>query len=165
MTPAAHERQPNNLAVRMRGWSRIPTDLMPGAGPLTSAWQSGPVCVVSSLTMAELPDGDGLGPQWQISISNRGKRPGPGHVTKALRAFGMLDSEEDNHHPGIARHFWLPVDPAHRVDCECKSDETTVVDVDGYAWQNDPAACRGCEYEMLLGKPCPVHTVAAKDPR
>lgn len=26
-----------------------------------------------------------------------------------------------NHEPGNAKHFWCPVDPSRRVDCECKS--------------------------------------------
>ncbi len=122
-----------------------------------SAWQAGNVRVISSLTMAELPDRSGVGPQWHVSVTDRGRRPKPKQVRRALRAFSMVGAEEDNHHPGNARQFWMPVDPASRVDCECKDDETTVTEPDGYAWQNDPENCRGCEYERLLGRPCPVH--------
>lgn len=143
------------------------------AGPLTtpgsiasSVWRSGPITVVSSLQMADLPDRSGVGPQWHVSISNSGKRPKPHHVRRALRAFGMVGAEEDNHHPGNARHFWLPCDPAHRVDCECKVDEVTIVEPDGYRWTNPVGAaaleCRGCEHERVmatLGRaaPCPIH--------
>jgi hypothetical protein len=70
----------------------------------------------------------------------------------------MEGSEEDNHHPGIARHFWMVVDPARRVDCECKVGETVVKEPDGYKWSNDPGACRGCDYARTFpGHPCPLH--------
>jgi len=75
-----------------------------------SCWQSGPIRVISALEIAEYPDGVGSGPQWHISITNAGKRPKPHHVRRALRAFGMVGAEEDNHHPGNARHFWVPVE-------------------------------------------------------
>jgi hypothetical protein len=142
-----------------REWSRSRVAL-----PNAVAWTSGPITVLSSLAMAELPDGSGeLGPQWQISISHQGKRPKPHHVRRALRAFGMVGAEEDNHHPGNARHFWLPVDPKRRRDCECKETEETVVDADGYTWTNPRVGdgeCRGCELERLLRKPCPIHAAA-----
>jgi hypothetical protein len=125
----------------------------------TSAWACGPIYVLSELIEADLPDGSGVGPQWLVSISMRSKRPKRHHVRKALRAFGMTDAEEDNHHPGNARHFFMPVDPAHRVDCECKTDESVITDPDGYKWSNDveDGKCRGCEFERLSGKPCPLH--------
>ncbi len=73
----------------------------------------------------------------------------------------MVGAEEDNHHPGNARHFWRPLDPSHRVDCECKEDEVLVTDADGYRWTNpqDGEPCRGCDFESLTGKPCPLHTM------
>lgn len=123
-----------------------------------SAWQRGPTCVISALELAELPDGAGVGPQWHISISRCGKRPKEHDIRRAQRAFGFVGGEEDNHHPGNARHFWIPVDPAHRVDCQCKEDETTVVDGDGYTWTNPKEGpCRGCEFARTIGKPCPLH--------
>jgi hypothetical protein len=131
-----------------------------------SAWQCGPVCVITALEDAEYPDGDGHGPQWHVSISRRGQRPSADDVTRALRAFGLVGAEEDNHHPGNARHFWLPVDPAHRVDCECKATEVTVVEPDGYTWTNphDAAECRGCEFQRGSGKPCPIHSASRVTP-
>lgn len=123
-----------------------------------SAWMYGHVLVVSALEVMRLPDGAGEGPQWHVSVSRRGRRPEPRDVAKALRDFGMLGAEEDNHHPGNARHFFLVVDPAHRVDCECKTDETVVADADGYAWTNPvDGPCRGCEIAPLLRRPCPLH--------
>lgn len=129
-----------------------------------STWTDGRVLVVSALELAELPGGDGArGPQWHVSISRGGgKHAKPHEVRSALRAFGMVGSEEDNHEPGCARHFWLPVDPAYRGVCECKTDEDQVVTVrDGqrHVWSNakDPAECRGCVYAAKFGPPCPIH--------
>jgi hypothetical protein len=126
----------------------------------TSAWASGPIRVISELAEAESPVCKGQTvPQWHLSITTKGNRPKPHHVRRALRAFGMTGAEEDNHYPGAARYFWLPVYPAHRADCECKETEVTVVDADGYRWQNprDEGECRGCEYEAIFGRVCPLH--------
>lgn len=82
-------------------------------------------------------------------------------MRRALRAFGMVAAEQDNHHPGNACHFWMPLDPSKRVDCECKNDEVVVTDKDGYQWTNphDAAECRGCDFARLpTGKPCPIHS-------
>lgn len=59
----------------------------------------------------------------------------------------------------------MPVDPARRVDCECKVTEQVVTDPDGYKWSTptDETACHGCDYERLMrsefgiDKPCPIH--------
>jgi hypothetical protein len=127
-----------------------------------SAWRSGPIVVISAVNMAELPDKSGVGPQWMISITARGKRAKPHHIRRALRAFKMEGAEEDNHHPGNVRSFWLPLDPRHRVECECKEEEATITEPDGYKWTNPhDGACRGCEYESMFGKPCPLHSEAA----
>lgn len=128
-------------------------------------WRSGPILATSSVIKARLPDGSGqTGPQWLVAISQNGKRPKPHHVRRALRAFGMTQAELDSHHPGVARHYFLVVDPTKRVDCECKAEETTVVEKDGYAWSNPTdAPCRGCEYEALLGKACPIHSSVAPE--
>jgi hypothetical protein len=58
-----------------------------------------------------------------------------------------------------ARHFWLPCDPAHRVDCQCKTDEKNIVEPDGYTWTTpvDDSQCRGCEFQGMTGKICPIH--------
>lgn len=142
-------------------WERLPT---PTALELpnhlsNSAWMHGLVRVCSSLIVAELPGRAGeAGLQWLISVSRAGKRPKPADVERALRDFGMVGAEQDNHHPGNARHFFLVCDPALRVPCDCKTDEQTIVDRDGYAWTNPiDGECRGCELEQLLGKPCPIH--------
>lgn len=144
------ERRPEGV------WTETPWPFGPKAN--ASAWRSGPIMVMSELVDAEYPDGSGHGPQWLVSISSKGKRPKPKQVRRALRAFGMVGAEEDQHHPGIARHFWRPLDPARRVDCQCKVDEETIEDGDGYRWTTPvDGPCRGCEYRELTGSPCPIH--------
>lgn len=140
-------------------WRKVA--LVPGG----AAWQLGPIRVVSTLDMAELPDRSGVGPQWHVSVTSDAHRPHQKEVRKALRAFGMAGSEVDNHEPGNAEHFWLPVDPAHRVDCECKTDETVVVEPDGHRWSNPKnGPCSGCRLERLIGKPCSIHQVHQPSP-
>jgi len=136
-----------------RGWTLAPR--FPG-----HMWLFGNLTVMSSLDIADMPDGNGVGPQWHISVSHRGKRPNAKHVELALCAFDMIGAEEDNHHPGNARNFWMPVDPSRRVDCECKTTEEVHTEPDGYTWTNPvpgEGECRGCELQRLLARPCPIH--------
>lgn len=149
--------------------------MLRGASQIGRLWQhpSG-VRVCSSLDMAELPDGSGeLGQQWHISISQSGSRRADDEVVAfALQAFDLLGAEEDNHHPGVARHYFLVCDPRRRVDCECKSTETLVAEADGYRWTNpiDEGECRGCEFEALAQqlalkpRPCPIHSRTSAEP-
>lgn len=135
--------------------------------PSVSGWTNGKLVAISSLSMAELPDGSQkTGPQWHVSISKIPMlRPSDEECRRALRAFCMLGAEEDNHHPGVARQFWMPVDPASRVDCECKDAEDVIIEPDGYKWTNPKPGtepCRGCEYSKTFGKPCPVHAAQAR---
>jgi hypothetical protein len=130
-------------------------------GTLIERWVSGPILVTSSLQTIEAPDRGPDTPQWLIGISERGKRPKPHHVRRALRAFDMTEAENDAHHPGVACHYFLVVDPARRVTCECKTTEDIIVEPDGYRWTNPKPesgeACRGCEYARLAGSSCPIH--------
>lgn len=152
---------------RGKGWMEIPT---PREARLdntlsVSVWANGAVRVISELCNAELPGGDGAsGPTWHISVSRLARRPMPRDVEHALRDFELIGAEEDNHHPGNARHYFMPVDPAFRGICECKATEDVVVERDGYTWTNPkehaPEACRGCELRRQLGEraqPCPIH--------
>ncbi len=157
MTAPLRERTPD----RGRGaWSRG-QDVPKWEGVLSiSTWHLGMTTVISALEWAEYPDGVGEGPQWHISVSAQGTRPRSTDVRRALRAFGIghLQYDEDNHHPGNARHFWVPVDPDHRVACQCKTDETLVTEADGYRWSNPKnGPCAGCETAPLFGKVCPLH--------
>lgn len=160
---AERERCPTDVvAWRMRPMS---LELLNGA-ERASRWSCGPIFVISALNIAEPPDGVGDPiPQWHISISAAGKRPKPHHIRKALRAFGMVGAENDTHHPGNAVHFWMAVDPARRVTCQCKTDEETIVEPGGhrrapYRWTNPKPGegpCRGCEIAPVTGRACPLH--------
>lgn len=125
--------------------------------------------VLSALVHAELPRSGKIGPQWLVSVTSRSaqmapRRPSPAQVRLALCAFDMLHAEEDNHHPGASRHYFMPVDSSERVDCECKTTETIVEERDGYQWSNaNDGPCRGCELERLMAaggvrRPCPIHS-------
>lgn len=150
---ARHERRPHGA-----GWQQEPA---PGPHrPHISAWRYGRIFVLSELADMELPRGQGVGPTWLVSISRSGRRPSVSDVRKVRRSFGLVDAEVDNHHPGCAVNLFLVVDPAHRVSCECKEDETVVVEADGYEWttpKDEP--CRGCELARMLPgmRTCPVH--------
>lgn len=127
------------------------------------------VDVITALELAVAPRAagpDDIIPQWHVSVSVDGgarRRPTDQELMLVRRAFEMTDAEEDNHHPGNARHLWLPVDPARRVGCQCKDDEVVVVEADGYEWTNPaealerPDLCRACEISGLTGRPCPAH--------
>lgn len=153
------ERQPHG-----GGWERMAPPALDGRVLSVSRWRYGRILVISALEDAEYPDGNGRGPQWHLSVSRSGVRPSAADVRRAQRAFRMVGTEEDNHHPGNARHFWLPVDPAHRVTCQCKDDEDVIRETDGYTWTNprpeSGEGCRGCEFERLKGKPCPIHSAS-----
>lgn len=156
-----HEDTQKERRPTLPGWEQIPPPPLDGNVLAASAWTRSGARVISTLVLAELPDRSGIGPQWHISVTHKGKRPRDTDVRAMKRAFGMQSAEEDNHHPGMARNFFLPVDPKHRVDCECKEDEQVIVEPDGYTWTNPregEGPCRGCETQAAFGRPCPLHT-------
>lgn len=145
-------------------WHRVTTHRPDPRATAETAWRRGHLVVISSLLDAELPGGEGkVGPTYHVSISYKTRRPKPHHVRSALRDFGMAEAEEDNHHPGVARHFFLPLDPAYRGVCECKTSEVQVTEPDGYRWSQAAEGCRGCELEAQLvarglpANPCSIH--------
>lgn len=72
--------------------------------------------------------------QIMVSVSFRGKRPSDWQCKRALELNGLpTDIEEDNHLPGITRSFFW-VEGVENGVCECKTDETVVVEPDGYVW-------------------------------
>ena len=158
-----HPAEPHWLRLDARG---LPVGLDVGTLDV-SIWQRGPLRVISTVDLAKYPTGDDVGPQWHLSVAVVGaaRRPSAVEMLRVRRAFGMLAAEEDNHHPGNARHLFMSIDPAHRVDCECKADEMTVREFDGYEWTNPiDGPCRGCEVEQIFKRPCPLHG-ARKEPR
>lgn len=157
------ERRPHD-----GGWAQIPLPAFPPGYPpqgtlSLTRWTRDGVMVMSALEYAQYPDGDGAGPIWHISISKDGQRAGDDICQATLATFGLEGADEDNHEPGVGRNFWLPVDPSKRTGCECKETERVVVEPNGHVWTTpaDPAeGCRGCKYEFLFGKPCPIHKPA-----
>ena len=117
------------------GWEEIEApEHLRSESVAVPAWANGRFVAISSLIIVPHHSGN-VGPEWIISISRRGsRRPRPRETRRLLRDFGMWPCEEDNHEPGIARKFWLPLDPAERGICECKADEEQVVESDGYTW-------------------------------
>lgn len=113
------------------------------------------IVVISSV---ELVDWRGS-PAWQfhVSVSGGGVRATPEQTRRALDDFGLVGAEEDNHHAtGIARHFWrmCSAAPGDETQCECKDDERTVVQADGFTFQTptDPkeAAQREADLQRLI---------------
>lgn len=64
------------------------------------------------------------------------RRPTDGEMNMVREDFDMWDAEEDNHQPGRIRNLFLPLHlPRGTVGvCDCKSDETEVVEPDGFVW-------------------------------
>ncbi len=154
MTTTLREKRPSP------GWALVSASNLRRSEPgiqQVSKWTRDNILVISELANAELPSGSGTGWQWLVSCSSGGERPTQQQVRKVLRAFRMEAAEEDNHHPGVARHFWLVVDEKLRVECECKTTEVVVTEKDGYRWSNSRKACRGCELQLLTGRRCPLH--------
>ena len=85
-------------------------------------WQSGQFRALSSLVNIE----DGHQPphyEWVVSFSQQSRQPLTNkQVAQCLRDFDALDFEEDNHDPGIARKFFLPVEHKYRKPCPCKDE-------------------------------------------
>lgn len=97
--------------------------------PEYTAWQRGKYCALSSLAMLD----DGHQPphwEWIVSFSIMGKeRLSNAEVQQCLKEFDAENFEEDNHSPGVARKFWLAVDPQYRKPCPCK-DEIVITEGD-----------------------------------
>ncbi len=160
------ERRPRREA---KGWHTSGEErLLPTYGEDSTlairVWRRGGLLVISTLELAEAPrDETRTIPTWHISVTENGERPSAHGLAKALRAFGMEGAEEDNHHPGKARNFWLAVDPAERVTCQCKETEDVRREPGGYEWTNpkEELDCRGCELELITGAKCPIHVATA----
>lgn len=78
------------------------------------------------------------GLEYHVSISKLGQRCAPSDALEVLRGidsgFPVEQWDEDNHLPGIARHYWAHTDPAKRKPCECKANEKPHVEGD-YLWR------------------------------
>lgn len=87
-----------------------------------TAWQKGNVCALSSVIQVEdehLP----LHWEWLVSFSNMGKKVlSNDELKQPLKDFGAEEFEEDNHEKGIARKFFMAVEPRFRKPCPCKDE-------------------------------------------
>lgn len=87
-----------------------------------TAWQNGNVCALSSVIQVideHLP----LHWEWLISFSNMGKKVlSNDELKQPLKHFGAEEFEEDNHEKGIARKFFMAVEPRFRKPCPCKDE-------------------------------------------
>lgn len=101
------------------------------------ACRRGKLVVVSTLDVAELPDGSGeVGPQWHVSISiddlRRPRRATDEECERTLRDFDLVGAEEDNHRWSNPR------------------DAT-------------PETCHACRAARLItGLSCPIHGPRAR---
>ncbi len=137
-----------------------------GGGELfgLSIWMRRRVLAISTCVMAEAPNGDGSIPQWHISFTNDGRRCTDEEVRQSLACFRLTGADEDNHEPGMARHYWMPLDPARRAECECKTTEKVIVEPDGHRWStpHDDRECNGCKHAQDMAsagvyRPCTIH--------
>ncbi len=65
--------------------------------------------------------GEGLPDHWEwlVSFSAKGgTRVSNAQLDWILKDWGLEEAEEDNHEPGIARKFFMAIDPRYRVPCE-----------------------------------------------
>jgi len=98
------------------GWNVI------GILPEFTMWQKGEYRALSSLANID----DGHQPphyEWIVSFSKQSREVlTDAEIAKCLADFDALDFEEDNHEPGIARKFFLPVEHQYRKPCPCKDE-------------------------------------------
>jgi hypothetical protein len=85
-------------------------------------WQSGKFRALSSLV--NIDDGHQQPHyEWVVSFSQQDRQTvSDKDIARCLRDFDALDFEEDNHEPGIARKFFLPVEHQYRKPCPCKDE-------------------------------------------
>lgn len=117
-----------------RAWEMLPALLHDGE--TINRWRNGTVMACSSRHGAMESKRTGLiVPQLHVSISDDGARASDETIRGVLADFGFEGAEEDNHQPGIARHFWLDEGARVQPECECKKVEETVTEPDGFKWQ------------------------------
>lgn len=103
---------------------------------VTNLWLGkGGVGVVSHIADARSPVDGTVVPQWLLSITRvRSRHATARDIKRALRDFGMTGAMEDVTPRDHGRHFWLPIDPAHRTRASY-------------------TGCRACGLDSI----CPIH--------
>jgi hypothetical protein len=110
-----------------------------GDGVAANRWINGGLIAVSGYETAEFGKAKMLVPQFHVSVSEFGRRPTDDAVRSVLADFGMEGAEEDNHVPGVARHFWLVEGVAKSPECDCKETQERITEPDGFVWQKERA--------------------------
>lgn len=149
---------------------RVPAELHEQSLDL-KIYDRGDVRAISTIVFAKAPNGPEMVLQYHVSFALRvgGGRVSDAECARALASFHLTGAEEDNHEPGRARHFWMPLDPMYRVECECK-DERIIVEPDGHKWSTplDDGECYGCNHEADMRacgveRPCTIHGSIGED--
>lgn len=104
-------------------------------GAESHGYSLGAIRVISSAENAEYR---GLiVPHNHVSVSVAlDRRPTDFEMALVRSAFDLADAEEDNHQPGRIRNLFLPLHLPRGTTgtCDCKSDETEVIEADGFRW-------------------------------
>ncbi len=110
-------------------------------GTATMVWVGHGLAVISDAINAEYQRLACPHNHISVSVPGESRRATDVEMEVVREAFDMVDAEEDNHSPGVARHLFLPLHlPRGTVGiCDCKSDETVVVEPDGYQWSRPKA--------------------------
>jgi len=120
-------------------WWQCPPQLAVLGYPV-KAWEhpSGLFVLSAVEVTKDEPRQEHLGPEYHLSISDRGQRCSSNEAMAILIDFGLTDATEDNHVPfGKVRNFWRPVaDRLSGIECPCKKDEPAIREDKGdFIWR------------------------------
>ena len=124
-----------------KGWvkgSEVPTICTMGYEAYYWFYEDQGLNVISALEVVNDPDDIDKGPEYHVSVSKTGGRCTRNEARFVLKAFGMQDSEEDNHVPGgFVRNFWMPVAEKYiGHECPCKENEPAMIEDKGdFIWR------------------------------
>lgn len=110
----------------------------------TTVWWGRGLVVISSAMDAEYQGVVVPHNHVSVALHDHRRRPNDKEMGWVRADFDMEDAEEDNHLPGVARHLFLPLHLPRGTEgiCDCKADETLVVEPDGFRWSKTKAAAR-----------------------
>ncbi|MDQ2729268.1 MAG: hypothetical protein M3Y91_15730 [Actinomycetota bacterium] len=112
------------------------------APPGTTVWTGHGLAVISDASEMEFRALRVPTNHVSVAASGLDRRPSDAEMATVRADFDLLDAEEDNHSPGVARNLFLPLHLPRGTQgiCDCKTDETVVVESDGYRWSQSSAA-------------------------
>lgn len=142
------------------GWKRLGNAHNKGKQrTATVIWQCGPIRVLADTSIYRSEVDGSLNPQHHLSVTTvnpftlRPERVSDVQFQEVIDAFVPDGAwwEEDNHHPGNARHIFIPLYASHQQKCPCK-DEEIVVEEDGYTYSYDGSYDKE-QMANILGRP------------